>query len=56
MAPLSKIIWLRHEQPDLFKQAAQFIDIKTYVFQNYSILTRWNIQSLQQLACSISSI
>lgn len=33
MAPLSKIIWLRHEQPDLFKQAAQFIDIKTYVFQ-----------------------
>ncbi|KRN99334.1 gluconate kinase [Companilactobacillus kimchiensis] len=32
MAPLSKIIWLRNEKPELFKQTKKFIDIKTYVF------------------------
>jgi len=32
MAPLSKIIWLRNEKPDLFKQTKKFIDLKTYVF------------------------
>lgn len=32
MAPLSKILWLRHERPDLFKQTKKFIDLKTYVF------------------------
>ncbi len=33
MAPLSKLIWLKEAQPELFNQASQFIDIKTYVFQ-----------------------
>lgn len=33
MAPLSKIIWLNREQPELCAQAVQYIDIKTYVFQ-----------------------
>lgn len=32
MAPLSKIIWLRHEKPELFKETKKFIDLKTYVF------------------------
>ncbi|HCD07150.1 MAG TPA: gluconokinase [Lactobacillus sp.] len=32
MAPLSKILWLRHEKPELFKKAKKFIDLKTYVF------------------------
>ncbi|APU71745.1 Gluconokinase [Companilactobacillus crustorum] len=32
MAPLLKILWLRHEKPELFKKAKKFIDLKTYVF------------------------
>ncbi|MFD1670778.1 gluconokinase [Agrilactobacillus yilanensis] len=32
MAPLSKMLWLKNEQPDLFKKAKKFIDLKTYVF------------------------
>jgi len=32
MAPLSKILWLRNEKPELFKQAKKFIDLKTYIF------------------------
>lgn len=32
MAPLSKILWLRHEKPELFEQTKKFIDLKTYVF------------------------
>lgn len=32
MAPLSKILWLRHEKPELFNQTKKFIDLKTYVF------------------------
>ncbi|NJL86110.1 MAG: gluconokinase [Leptolyngbyaceae cyanobacterium SM1_1_3] len=35
MSPLVKLVWLRHEQPDLFNQAARFISIKEYV------LYRW---------------
>ncbi|GAK48459.1 gluconokinase [Secundilactobacillus oryzae JCM 18671] len=31
MTPLSKLIWLRNEKPDLFKQAKCFIGIKEYV-------------------------
>ncbi|WCG34866.1 gluconokinase [Companilactobacillus farciminis] len=32
MAPLSKILWLRYEKNNLFKQTKKFIDLKTYVF------------------------
>jgi len=32
MAPLSKILWLRNEKPDLFKRTKKFIDLKTYIF------------------------
>lgn len=31
MSPLIKLIWLRHECPDCFNQAAHFISIKEYV-------------------------
>jgi len=32
MAPLSKILWLRNEQPELFNKTKKFIDLKSYVF------------------------
>ncbi|MEO0458491.1 MAG: gluconokinase [Cyanobacteria bacterium P01_A01_bin.114] len=32
MSPLVKLIWLRHEQPELFGQVARVISIKEYVF------------------------
>lgn len=32
MSPLSKLTWLRHEQPDLFASSHKFISIKEYVF------------------------
>jgi gluconokinase len=31
MSPLVKLLWLRHEQPQIFQQAAKFISIKEYV-------------------------
>lgn len=35
MSPLAKLLWLRHEAPDLFQHAAKFVSIKEYV------LYRW---------------
>lgn len=35
MSPFVKLVWLRHEHPDLFQRAAKFISIKEYV------LYRW---------------
>ncbi|WP_338044365.1 gluconokinase [Paenibacillus pinistramenti] len=32
MSPLTKILWMRHEQPEMFAQTAKFISIKEYVF------------------------
>ncbi|RYM05748.1 gluconokinase [Sporolactobacillus sp. THM7-7] len=32
MAPLSKLLWMRHEKPEIFNKAAKFISIKEYVF------------------------
>lgn len=32
MSPLSKLRWLKDDQPDLFQAAHHFMDIKTYVF------------------------
>ncbi|WP_246628384.1 gluconokinase [Paenibacillus oenotherae] len=32
MSPLSKLTWLRHEQPDIFAASYKFISIKEYVF------------------------
>lgn len=35
MSPLVKIVWLRHEQPDLFQRVAKFISIKEYVIYKW---------------------
>ncbi|MGI8934389.1 MAG: gluconokinase [Phormidesmis sp.] len=35
MSPLVKLMWLRHERPDLFRQAAKFISIKEYVIHRW---------------------
>jgi gluconokinase len=35
MSPLAKIVWLRHEQPDLFQRASKFISIKEYVIYKW---------------------
>lgn len=35
MSPLSKLIWLREQQPDLFAQAAMFPGIKEYIFHHF---------------------
>ncbi|WP_254434116.1 gluconokinase [Halobacillus sp. Marseille-Q1614] len=32
MSPLSKLVWLRTEKPEIFNKAAKFISIKEYVF------------------------
>ncbi|WP_198663109.1 gluconokinase [Paraliobacillus zengyii] len=35
MSPLAKIIWLKNEQPELFKKTAKFISIKEYIFKQF---------------------
>jgi gluconokinase len=35
MSPLVKLVWLRHEQPELFEQSAKFISIKEYVLHHW---------------------
>lgn len=35
MSPLLKLMWLRHDQPELFHQAAKFISIKEYVIYRW---------------------
>lgn len=32
MSPLTKLMWLRHDEPELFQRAAKFISIKEYLF------------------------
>ncbi|NGZ75085.1 gluconokinase [Saccharibacillus alkalitolerans] len=32
MSPLSKLLWLRHDEPELFERSAKFVSIKEYVF------------------------
>lgn len=35
MSPLSKIIWMREEEPEIFKHTYKFIGIKEYVFYRF---------------------
>jgi gluconokinase len=35
MSPLCKIIWLKEKNPDLFHQAAKFISIKEYIWNEF---------------------
>jgi gluconokinase len=39
MSPLAKLLWLRHERPELFERAARFVGIKEYVF--FRLFGRW---------------
>ncbi|GGN98146.1 gluconokinase [Saccharibacillus kuerlensis] len=32
MSPLTKLLWMRHDQPDWFERSAKFISIKEYIF------------------------
>ena len=57
MSPLAKLVWLRHEQPEIFARAVRFVGIKEYVlFQlfkryvvDYSIASATGLFNLSQL-------
>lgn len=57
MSPLTKLMWMREEAPDIFDQAAKFISIKEYiVYQlfrryvvDYSIASATGLFNLKQL-------
>lgn len=35
MSPFVKLVWMRHEQPELFQRAAKFISIKEYILYQW---------------------
>ncbi|MEO1145554.1 MAG: gluconokinase [Cyanobacteria bacterium J06638_22] len=57
MSPFVKLVWLKHEQPDLFRQAAKFISIKEYILYrwlgeyvvDYSIASATGLLNMQTL-------
>lgn len=57
MSPLSKIFWMKHEQPEIYNQTAMFVDIKTYIFYqlfeqyviDYSMASATGMFNLEQL-------
>ncbi|WP_057873344.1 gluconokinase [Loigolactobacillus rennini] len=57
MTPLSKIMWLRHEKPELFKKAHYFIGIKDYVLykifgqlvMDYSLASATGLFNIHQM-------
>ncbi|UQZ37508.1 gluconokinase [Paenibacillus sp. PK3_47] len=57
MSPITKLMWLGEEQPELFKQAFKFISIKEYVFAklfgeyviDYSIASCTGMFNLEKL-------
>lgn len=57
MSPLTKLIWLRHDKPDIFGKTNKFISIKEYVFAklfnqyiiDYSIASSTGMFNLEQL-------
>ncbi|WP_028611395.1 gluconokinase [Paenibacillus harenae] len=58
MSPLSKLTWLRHEEPELFARTHKFISIKEFVFYklfkryivDYSIASATGMFNLTELA------
>ncbi|WP_223701324.1 gluconokinase [Sutcliffiella deserti] len=58
MSPLSKLIWLKNDHPELFNKASKFIGIKEYVFHklfgeyvvDYSIASATGMLNLKNLA------
>ncbi len=57
MSPLTKLMWLGEEQPELFRQTYKFISIKEYIFAklfgeyviDYSIASATGMFNLEQL-------
>lgn len=57
MSPLSKILWLRREQPDIFSKTHKFISIKEYIFYklfhqyivDYSIASATGMFNLEEM-------
>ncbi|MEC0171689.1 gluconokinase [Paenibacillus graminis] len=57
MSPLTKLMWLGEEQPELFRQTYKFISIKEYIFAklfgeyviDYSIASSTGMFNLEQL-------
>jgi gluconokinase len=57
MSPLPKLLWMREQQPDLFKRAAKFVSIKEYVIHrlfgqfvvDYSIASATGLFNLERL-------
>ncbi|CAM4434507.1 MAG: gluconokinase [Paenibacillus macerans] len=57
MSPLTKLMWLRQEQPDIFQKTRKFISIKEYVFLqlfgeyviDYSIASCTGLLNLEKL-------
>ncbi|WP_308639738.1 gluconokinase [Paenibacillus silvisoli] len=57
MSPLPKLMWLRHDHEDLFRQASKFVSIKEYVFArlfgeyviDYSIASATGMMNLEKL-------
>ncbi|WP_027094262.1 gluconokinase [Cohnella thermotolerans] len=57
MSPITKLLWLRHEHPDLFARAAKFVSIKEYVLEklfgryvvDHSIASATGMMNLQSL-------
>ncbi|WP_178020858.1 gluconokinase [uncultured Paenibacillus sp.] len=57
MSPLTKLLWLRHERPELFAQARKFVSIKEYVFLklfgeyvvDHSIASATGLMNLERL-------
>jgi gluconokinase len=57
MSPVTKLLWLRHDVPEVFEKAAKFVSIKEYVFAklfdqyvaDYSIASCTGLFNLQQL-------
>lgn len=57
MSPLTKLLWLRHERPDIFQKTGKFISIKEYVFLklfgeyviDYSIASCTGLMNLERL-------
>ena len=41
MSPLCKLVWLRHERPDIFAAADRFVGVKEYVF--FRLFGQWVI-------------
>ncbi|MFC3750337.1 gluconokinase [Paenibacillus sp. GCM10012306] len=57
MSPITKLMWLREDQPDVFGQTDKFISIKEYIFAklfgeyviDYSIASSTGMLNLEQL-------